>query len=44
VDDVARSVESTEQAIGELQMLTGLTTDDAEAPPILRTAPQRVRV
>jgi chemotaxis protein histidine kinase CheA len=40
VDDVARSVESTEQAIGELQMLTG----DAEAPPILRTAPQRVRV
>jgi chemotaxis protein histidine kinase CheA len=43
VDDVARSVESTEQAIGELQMLTGLTTEDTEAPPILRTGPQRVR-
>jgi len=44
VDDVARSVESTEQAIGELQMLTGLTMEDAEAPPILRKQqPQRAR-
>jgi len=44
VDDVARSVESTEQAIGELQMLTGLTIEDAEAPAILRKQqPQRAR-
>lgn len=44
VDDVARSVESTEQAIGELQVFTGLTPADDAAPPILDTpslAPQR---
>lgn len=35
VDDVARSVESTEQAIGELQVFTGLTAEDSAAPPIL---------
>lgn len=35
VDDVARSVEATEVAIGELQSFTGLTEADAVAPPIL---------
>lgn len=42
VDDVARSVEGTEQAINELQSFTGLTKEDEQAPPILNT-PQRVR-
>ena len=44
VDDVARSVEGTEQAIGELQQYTGLTQDDLQAPAILTARPQRVRV
>ena len=43
VDDVARSVESTEQAIGDLQVFTGLTAEDAEAPPILNAPRLRVR-
>ncbi|MCY3023915.1 MAG: hypothetical protein NTW87_33470 [Planctomycetota bacterium] len=43
VDDVARSVESTEQAIGDLQVFTGLTQEDVQAPPILNAPPQRVR-
>ena len=41
VDDVARSVEATEQAIGELQAITGLGAEDVAAPEIL--APQGVR-
>lgn len=44
VEDVARSVESTEQAIGDLQKFTGFTAEDIEAPPILSAPPQRVRV
>ena len=42
VDDVARSVEGTEQAINDLQSFTGLSKEDAQAPPIL-SLPQRVR-
>jgi hypothetical protein len=42
VDDVARSVQATEEAIGELQSFTGLTVDDVAAPEIL-SAPERVR-
>jgi hypothetical protein len=42
VDDVARSVQATEEAIGELQSFTGLTVDDVQAPEIL-SAPDRVR-
>ncbi|MGD0093623.1 MAG: hypothetical protein ABSE73_27250 [Planctomycetota bacterium] len=42
VDDVARSVEGTEQAINELQAFTGLSKEDEQAPPIL-AMPQRVR-
>ncbi len=39
VDDAARSVVSTEQMMGELQMLTGLTADDdVQAPQILSVA------
>ena len=41
VDDVARSVQATEEAIGELQSFTGLTVDDVAAPEIL-SAPERV--
>lgn len=41
VDDVARSVEGTEQAINELQSFTGLSKEDTQAPPIL-SLPQRV--
>jgi hypothetical protein len=48
VDDAARSVQSTEQMIGELQMFTGLAAEEGDAPKILtvaqRTAAQgRVR-
>jgi hypothetical protein len=43
VDDVARSVESTEQAITELQSFTGFTKEDEQAPPIIRAPQQRVR-
>jgi len=43
VDDVARSVQATEEAIGDLQVYTGLTVDDVHAPEILSAAPQRVR-
>lgn len=43
VDDVARSVAATEEAIGELQSFTGLTVDDVAAPDILQAPPQRVR-
>jgi len=42
VDDVARSVEGTEQAINDLQAFTGLSKEDTDAPPIL-SQPQRVR-
>jgi hypothetical protein len=42
VDDVARSVQATEEAIGELQSFTGLTVDDVRAPEIL-SAPERAR-
>lgn len=35
VDDVARSVEATEEAISELQVYTGLTSRDTAAPSIL---------
>lgn len=44
VDDAARSVETTEQAIGELQMFNGLTAEDAQAPPILSAPMPRVLV
>lgn len=43
VDDVARSVQATEDAIGELQSFTGLTVDDVAAPEILSAGAQRVR-
>jgi len=42
VDDVARSVEGTEQAINDLQAFTGLSKEDSQAPPIL-SQPMRVR-
>ncbi|MBI5542438.1 MAG: hypothetical protein HY901_01005 [Deltaproteobacteria bacterium] len=42
VDDVARSVQATEEAIGELQSFSGLTVDDVAAPEILSAPPQRV--
>ena len=42
VDDVARSVEGTEQAIGELQVYSGLTQADMQAPAILTPKMQRV--
>ncbi len=41
VDDVTRSVEATEAAIGELQSFTGLTEADAVAPPILGRQPTK---
>ena len=44
VDDAARSVESTEQAMGELRMFNGLTSDDIQAPEILTKAKPGVRV
>jgi len=45
VDDAARSVETTEQAIGELQMFNGLTAEDnTQAPPILSAPMPRVQV
>jgi|ERR1043165_276225 hypothetical protein len=45
VDDAARSVETTEQAIGELRMFNGLTAEDSEsAPPILTAPMPRVQV
>jgi hypothetical protein len=44
VDDVARSVQATEEAIGELQVFTGLTDEDENAPEILSAqSQQRVR-
>lgn len=44
VDDVARSVQATEEAMGELQSFTGLTAvDDSAAPEILSAPQQRVR-
>lgn len=43
VDDAARSVETTEQAIGELRMFNGLTAEDTNAPPILMQPAPRVR-
>ena len=44
VDDVARSVEATEEAISELQVYTGLTAADFEAPEILSAPQQQQRV
>ena len=44
VDDVARSVEATEEAISELQVYSGLTAADFAAPEILSAPPQQVRV
>ncbi|MFN7133628.1 MAG: hypothetical protein ACK4N5_16245 [Myxococcales bacterium] len=41
VDDAARSVEATEQALSELQVITGITSEDLHAPAILSS--QRVR-
>jgi hypothetical protein len=44
VDDVARSVQATEEAIGELQSYTGLTAEDLSTPEILAPQPlERVR-
>lgn len=43
VDDAARSVETTEQAIGELRMFNGLTAEDVQAPRILSAPMQRVK-
>ena len=44
IDSVARSVEATEEAIGELQSLTGFTEeDDAMAPEILAGPVVRMR-
>ncbi len=40
VDDAARSVESTEQMMGELQLITGLGADDVEAPKIVSAGPR----
>ena len=42
VDGVARSVEATEQAIGELNLFTGFTAIDDVAPDILADTRQRV--
>jgi hypothetical protein len=44
VDDAARSVESTEQAIGDLRIFNGLNADDMQAPPILTRPMPRERV
>ncbi|MEI6232325.1 MAG: hypothetical protein WCT04_04695 [Planctomycetota bacterium] len=44
VDDAARSVETTEQAIGDLQMFNGLTAEDVQAPRILRPKSVALRV
>lgn len=41
VDDAARSVEATEQALTELQVITGIGIEDMQAPAII--ASQRVR-
>lgn len=43
VDDAARSVETTEQAIGDLRMFNGLTAEDVQAPRILQPPTPRVR-
>ena len=44
VDDVARSVQATEETMGELQSFTGLTAvDESMAPEILSAPSQRVR-
>ena len=43
VDDAARSVETTEQAIGELRMFNGLTAEDVQAPRILNAPSVRVK-
>lgn len=43
VDDAARSVETTEQAIGDLRMFNGLTAEDVQAPRILQPTTPRVR-
>lgn len=42
VDGVARSVEATEQAIGELNLFTGFTAVDDMAPDILSETRQKV--
>ena len=42
VDGVARSVEATEQAIGELNLFTGFTAIDDVAPDILADTRQKV--
>lgn len=42
VDGVARSVEATEQAIGELNLFTGFTAIDDVAPDILSDTRQKV--
>ncbi len=41
VDDAARSVEATEQALNEMQAITGIGIDDLQAPAII--ASHRVR-
>ena len=43
LDDAARSVETTEQAISELRMFSGLTDSDIQAPSILKAPTPRVR-
>jgi len=41
VDQVAHSVESTEQAIGELSMFAGISAEDEYAPQIVSRNEQR---
>lgn len=43
VDEAASSVESTEQAMSDLQSFTGFTEDDLRAPRILSAPPRRAR-
>ena len=40
VDEFAKSIESTEQTIGDLRAFTGLTVEDEEAPPIMQQKPE----
>lgn len=45
VDDVTKSVQSTEQAIGELNMFAGLPMDEEVAPPMIaRKSDRRIRI
>jgi DNA repair ATPase RecN len=44
VDEVAKSVETTEQTIGDLRVFTGLTAEDEVAPQIMDRKVQERRV